>query len=325
MTEAHSRDHARKRPRRVGRWVVLGVLVLALLTVGYGVLVGLVLTHPARVPLTTTPARWGLPYQNVRFQSPEGQVPLNGWWIPGNPAVGLTVVFAHGYDSNRQEAGIPLMAIARAVHLMGANVLLFDFRGEGTSGGSLVTIGFKEQWDLLGAVRFAHKKSPTAKIALMGYSMGASTALMTASRTDLVAGVLADSPFADLKTYLAGSLPVWTHLPAVPFNAIILGLIPRLTGIKPALVDPINRLRALQSRPLLLIAGTHDTYIPDSNAEALYQIARRTDPNARLWLVPDANHVQAFNVAPVAYLAHVYQWLRTIDPRVKTPPASLGF
>jgi fermentation-respiration switch protein FrsA (DUF1100 family) len=287
--------------------------------------VGWILTHPARIPLTTTPTRWGLFYQNVRFKTAQGNLQLRGWWIPGDSNVGLTVVFAHGYYSNREEAGIPLLAIARAVHLMGANVLMFDFRGEGTSPGSLVSIGYHEQWDLLGAVRYAHRRTPAARIALMGYSMGASTALMTASRTAMVSGVLADSPFADLKTYLQGSLPVWTHLPAVPFNAIILAIIPRLTGINAAAVDPINRLSALGSRPLLLIAGTHDTYIPDQNAIELYRTARRTDPHATLWLVPGANHVQGFNVAPVQYLDHVYAWLHAIDPRVRRPPVSLGY
>ncbi len=315
----------RRRRRHVGRWLVVGLLVAALLTVGYGTLVGWVLTHPARQPVESSPARWGMTYRDIRFASDKGGLRLHGWWIPATHPVGLTVVFAHGYDTNREESDIPLLAVARAVHLMGANVLLFDFRGEGRSPGSLVSIGYNEQWDLLAAVQYAHRQSPASRIVIMGYSMGASTAILTAARTPLVAGVLADSPFADLKTYLQGSLPVWTHLPAFPFNAIILAIIPRLTGIHPSRVDPLAVLGALGDRPLLLIAGTADTYIPDTNAMELYRRARRTDPQAQLWLVAGANHVQGFKVAPIAYLQHVYDWLHEVDPAVRPLPPSLGF
>jgi dipeptidyl aminopeptidase/acylaminoacyl peptidase len=275
--------------------------------------------------LDTTPARWGLPYRSVRFLSPAGHLRLHGWWIPALRPVGLTVVFAHGYDSNREEEGVPLLALAAAVHAMGANVLMFDFRGEGRSPGSLVSIGYWEQYDLLGAVQYAHRQAPRARIVVMGYSMGASTALLAAARTPLIAGVLADSPFDDLATYLDHHLSVWTHLPPVPFNAIILTIIPRLTGVNPAAVDPLAAVAAIGHRPLLLIAGTADTYIPDTDAIRLYRAARRVDPTATLWLAVGANHVQAFKVAPVAYLAHVYDWLREVDPKVRRPPASWGY
>jgi len=208
---------------------------------------------------------------------------------------------------------------------MGANVLMFDFRGEGRSPGSLVSIGYWEQYDLIGAVQFAHREAPKDRIVVMGYSMGASTALLAAARTPLIAGVLADSPFADLATYLDHHLSVWTHLPAFPFNAIILTIVPRLTGVNPAAVDPQAAVAAIGRRPLLLIAGTADTYIPDANAVRLYRAARRVDPLATLWLVPGANHVQAFKVAPAAYLAHVYRWLHEVDPKVRRPPTSWGY
>jgi len=210
------------KPRRRTPWVrwVFGlVILLAVISVGLGVLVGWKLTHPARDPVVSSPSNWGMPYQTIRFPSTQGNLRLHGWWIPATRPAGITVVLAHGYDANREEDGVPLLAVAHALYQMGANVLMFDFRGEGHSPGSLVSIGYYEQWDLLGAVQYAHQRANTP-VVVMGYSMGASTAILTAAHTRLVSAVIADSPFANLKTYLERHLSVWTHLPSFPLPRI---------------------------------------------------------------------------------------------------------
>lgn len=314
---------SRHRRRHWGRWLLAVLLAAATLSVGLGVDVGWTLTHPARKPLASNPALWGMAYQRVRFSSRLGHLSLRGWWIPARSPKGLTVVFAHGYASNRQDSSVPLLAVAAAVHAMGANVLMFDFRGEGRSPGHLVSVGYYEKWDLLGAVQFAHRQDPAAKIAVMGYSMGASTAVLTAAQSPLVAAVVADSPFDNLASYLQHHLSSWTHLPAFPFNPIILGILPRLTGVYPRKVDPLGVITKLGRRPLLLIAGTGDTLIPDSNSEALYQKVRATDPNAQLWLVPGASHIQAFKVAPIEYARKVYQIFHEIDSKVLPPSSTI--
>ena len=59
-------------------------------------------------------------------------------------------------------------------------------------------------------------------------------------------------------------------------------------------------------RPLLLIHGSADVYIPPSNVEAL-TVAARTAPgaNVQTWLVPGAGHAQSFNLLGTQYVARV--------------------
>ncbi len=316
----------RSAPRR--RWVpwLVGFVILVLLLVLYSGFVVYSLTHPKRDVLRTNPALWGLSYQNVTFTSRSGGLRLNGWWIPAAHA-GLTVVLAHGYDSNRAMDSLPGLGLASALHTMGANVLMFDFRAEGTSPGHEVTVGVREQWDLVGAVEAARTTfAPGVPVAVIGFSMGASTALLAAEDDPHVAAVVADSPFANLKTYLEANLPVWTHLPAVPFNAIIMAILPVVSGAHASQADPLAGLARLGSRPLLLVAGLKDQLIPYQNSVLLYHTARRTDANAALWLVPMAQHVQSFQLQPVAYLSHLYTFLHPIDPALRPPqlhPAGL--
>ncbi len=309
--------------RRV-RWrrVVIGAALLLVLLSGYGVYVGWRLTHLPRMKLPTTPAFWGMKYRKVRFLSAVDHLRLHGWFIPAAHKTALTVVFSHGYGSNRADIGIPGLLMMRAVHLWGANILTFDYRAEGRSPGDLVSVGEFEVRDLVGAVEAVRTTfAPKTKVAIVGFSMGASIALMAGEADPHVAAVVADSPFAALLPYLQHNLPVWTNLPAFPFDWIILTLTPPITGVNPALVDPLAHLAKLGHRPVLLIAGKADKTVPDANSKLLYARLRRTDPNASLWLVPGAHHVEAFQLRPLQYLARLYAVLHGVDPQLKAPPA----
>lgn len=310
-----------RRPRRWGRAIAV---IVALAVVVFGLLpaaVGWRLTHPARAAITATPAAWGLGYSNVAFPSRVDRVPLSGWWIPAAGASPLTVILAHGYRQNRLIASLPGSALVRALHAMGANVLAFDMRDSGRSGGSEVSVGEFEVRDLLGAIDWARRAHPAraAKVVLAGYSMGADVALMAGEADPVVSAVLADSPFASLQPYLESNLPVWTHLPAMPFTPIILTIMPPMTGIDPARVDPEAGMHAFGKRPVLLVAGTADHVIPDRNSEALLHAAA-PGQDVRLWLVPGAGHIGALRRAPAAYLAHLYSLLHAVDPAVHGPP-----
>src|SRR5947209_5013213 len=85
------------------KWLPKILIVLAaLLLVVYAVVsiaAAYNLTHPTRSPLKTTPAQYGLEYQDVAFRSTVDTVPLSGWLV--NPAGKPTVVILHGSGSNR--------------------------------------------------------------------------------------------------------------------------------------------------------------------------------------------------------------------------------
>jgi len=311
-------------PRRTWlRWLRAGALALfALLVLGvaYGAFVGWSLTHLKRTSIPTSPAFWGMPYRAVRFASVDDHLRLRGWWIPAAGAH-LTVIFSHGFGSNRADIGVPGLLMMRAVHEWGANILTFDYRAEGRSPGKLVSVGEFEIRDLLGAVRAAQSRfAPGDPIAIVGYSMGASIALLAGEQDQSVAAVVADSPFADLQTYLQHNLQVWTQLPAFPFNALVLWLVPGLTGVDPARVDPMAHLAAFGHRPVLLIAGTADKTIPDRNSRTLYAGLRRSDPHASLWIVKGAEHVESFQLRPLAYLQRLFGVLHRVDPELRAPP-----
>ena len=290
-------------------WIILSILIIGVM--GISCLVGWNLTHPQRKQITANPGDYGLNFQEVKFSSREDYLQLAGWFLPTEGKSSVSVIIAHGYGENRQYDYIPVLPLARFLVSQGYNVLLFDFRNAGESEGSLTSVGQYEVRDILGAVDFLAQEKEQQKIIVHGFSMGASTAILAAAQEERIAGVIADCPFADLESYLKSNLPVWTKLPAFPFNHLVMRLIPWLTRTDPKEVSPVRVIDRLASKGLLLIHAAEDTTIPAENSKQLLQAAQ--NPQGELWLVPGANHVECYGKEPEAYQKKVINFLRSVS------------
>lgn len=71
--------------------------------------------------------------------------------------------------------------------------------GSGKSGGDFISLGWYERDDLAVVVDYLRNSNRVSTIGLWGRSMGAATALMHGSRDPSIAGMVLDSPFADLR------------------------------------------------------------------------------------------------------------------------------
>lgn len=260
------------------------------------------LIHPARKSIRFTPADKNLSYHPIHFQSIRDHVILSGWIIPATKSTDKLVIEAHGYHENRS-SDIPSLPVAFSLHQAGDSVLLFDFRAEGRSKGKVVTVGLYEQRDLLGAIKYARFLG-YRHIGIIGYSMGAATALEVAANDSHIQAVVADSPFASLHRYLVSHMSEWTHLPNWPFTPEIFIELRVFNGLDVRRVDPLKDVKKFRALPVLLIAGTADHIVPMNNSKQLYRAMHR-DPEARLWLVSGAKHVAAYRTVPDKYLTRV--------------------
>jgi dipeptidyl aminopeptidase/acylaminoacyl peptidase len=153
---------------------VITVIILAVFCLGISVFVGWSLTHPNRLPLTESPQAYNLQFAEVDFVSRGDGVKLKGWLLPAKNS-NHTLIFAHGYGKNRQQVDVPELELAKELVTQGYNVLLFDFRNSGTSGGEITSVGQYEVCDLLGAIDYIKAQDRIGQhVALLGFSMGAS-------------------------------------------------------------------------------------------------------------------------------------------------------
>lgn len=286
-------------------WMIGILLILSLIVcVGISAYVGWNLTHPQHKLLDSSPADYDLTYMDIEFPSRDGEVLLKGWFLPSEGEAKMTLIFAHGYEGNRLETNLPALSLAKSLVNENYNVVMFDFRNNGESEGNLTSVGQFEKQDLLGAIDWVKAHHP-GKIGLIGFSMGAATSLITAAGAKEVVGVVADSPFNNLRTYLTDNLSVWSDLPEFPFTPMIMLIIPPLTGIDVDTVNPLAAVDQIYPRPVLFIHDQGDTAIPDVNSEEMY----KKHPDVFSFWNPDVEgHVKAYHENPEEYTQRVIQF-----------------
>jgi pimeloyl-ACP methyl ester carboxylesterase len=162
--------------------VVAGLVASQLPALGAGGLL-----HPARRSMIER-----LPdiCEDVLFKG--DAVDLKGWRCRGAGLRRETLVYLHGIADNRGSA----VGIVRRFTQRGFDVIAYDSRAHGESGGSACTYGFFEKQDL----RLVLDTIEQSPVVLLGTSLGAAVALQEAGQDDRVGAVVAAETFADLRT-----------------------------------------------------------------------------------------------------------------------------
>ena len=290
--------------RRERRLVIglCAVTVVLLAYAGVSLVVAETLTKPYRRPLASSPAVFGLAYEDVTFTSTGDGIALRGWFLPV-PDSDRVVVIAHGRNSNRTGEDGQLVPHAEALVKHGYNVLMFDFRAHGESSGVRYTLGAAEQRDVLGAVAYLRGRGFTPdRMGFWAHSMGAATVLLTSAVSPDVRTIVADSSFARLEDLLARELPRTSGLPGF-FNPPILFFARTLFGADASVVNPVDVVSGLPPDSLFIIHAEADGLIPVNHAR---RIAAAAGPAVYdLWIFPGSRHDRVSSAAPDRYRARV--------------------
>ena len=159
--------------------------------------------------------------ERVEFESVSGD-PLGGWFVPapeGTERPWPAVVLVHGYGGYKEQ----MAGYARMLHDGGFATLMFDMEGSGTRRGKPVSLGFRERWQLMGAVRFL-RSCPDVdpdRIGVLGVSMGGATALLAAAEDPSIRAVVSDSSYANVVDMVKPGLKAFLGLPPFPFAPLI--------------------------------------------------------------------------------------------------------
>ena len=252
------------------------------------------------------PSNYGIGYEEVRFYSRD-RIPLAGWWIPaGDEATTKaadTIVMCHGQDGSMDGDTRQMVPL----HDAGFNVLMFDFRAHGRSGGGCVSFGMYEKEDLLGAIDYLVEDRGIESVGVLGFSMGAAVALITAALSERVCAVVADSSFGRLRTTLTG----WGTLRGVPYPIARLyaGWVLLIASLRTEgrmdQTDPILWTVHIGKRPILFIHGARDPYVPAYEVDRMASLA---EGPVQVWTVDNAGHREAYAVDPVEYNRRVIEW-----------------
>ncbi len=234
------------------------------------------LLHPARHI-----ARGPAPARCVDSELEGDDVTLRGWRCrSAMERPRGTIVYLHGIADNRGSAtGVVQRFTAR-----GFDVIAYDSRAHGESGGDACTYGYFEKRDL-------HKVVDTiaaAPVILIGTSLGAAVALQEAADDPRIAAVVAAETFSDLRTVASERAPAFFTRGTIDRSFRLAEQQGRLRVDAVAPAAAASRISA----PVLLIHGAADVETPPAHSERVFAAL---PGSKRLILVPGARHNQSLN------------------------------
>ena len=286
------------------------ILIAFILFVGLPVAGSFLITNshfrfPERGP--TTPEAVGISVLPAEFVSEDG-IPLQGWWIPGDPSMPV-IIFVHGLNRSRLE----MLERGADANRRGYGILLFDLRNHGESGRAYTTIGIFESRDVCAASHFVKARAGERQQILWGVSMGASSAILAAKQCPGFSAIISDSSFLSFRDTVSHHLRLIFRLPAFPIANLIVAITSYRMQFDPDDGDVEGVIRNMKT-PILFIAGGRDRRMPPALAEKM--LAESPSALKQLVIIPSARHGEAFATDRLTYLNSVYAFL----DRVRTHP-----
>jgi dipeptidyl aminopeptidase/acylaminoacyl peptidase len=255
-------------------------------------------------------------YEPETIPSRDPGISLSAWWMPSRAGeTAPAVVIVHGHNSCKRASD--LLLAAGMLHRHGYSVLLFDLRnhGDSTIQNGRYAGGTKEYRDALGAWDWLvnAKGLAPAHVGLMGFSLGAATALIATGEEPRVTALWEDSSYADLGTAIRAELgrngyPTWFEYAAYVAARVEAG--DDLTTLSPA-----RAAIKLHGRPLFITHGTADTRLSVQYAADLANDYRAGGGTVDPWIVSGSEHVAAIVDHPAEYEERLVAFFdRTIGP-----------
>ena len=261
-------------------------------------------THPPKIISSLTPSDLGWQFEAITLETSDG-LKLAVWFIPSytkaptlrskataedgsegrpkNKKSDKAIVILHGYPADKGDL------LNWAFFLKDKyNLLFLDFRYFGESEGSFTSFGYHERKDVLAAIKFL-KENGINEIGLMGFSFGASVALLTLPETKDVTAVVADTPFANLD--LMGET-YYSHLPFLqkPLTTLTKFWGRVIYGIEVNEIASEEAVKKVQT-PIFIIHSRQDETTLVENAERLKK-ALKDNPKAKVWIYDRGRHGQ---------------------------------
>lgn len=208
------------------------------------------------------------------------------------------VLVIHGYRSSHESDSV--LDMARHHYDAGFNVLTPDLRASGQSEGDYVGMGWLDRLDILDWVDWILTQDADAQIVIHGVSMGAATTMMVAGEEtpDAVVAFVEDCGYTSVWDVFSSELSRRFGLPEFPLLYSASALSDAMAGYSFGEASALEAV-ARSEKPMLLIHGTADDFIPFDMMGQLYD-AKATGDKEML-VAEGAGHGEAMYELGDAY------------------------
>ncbi len=299
-------------------FIILGLLLIALLLL---VITGIRYVNRVLYPKTKSdqiaiekihsqgyfPEKYiqSLPFEELTLQSPYGYI-MKGRIYPNNDSKHY-VIIVHGITMNIYGA----LKFLPFFYKKGFNVVVFNLRNHGDSGGHNTTYGHFEKWDLRAVTDHLYKTyGKDIHVGLHGESMGGTISMLNMAMDQRIEFGVIDSAFSDLSELLLLKFKQDTGIESKKIISFLNLIVKIRSGFTIEDVSPLKELPAI-TQPILFIHGDEDTYIPLKMTKAMY--AFKMDKKF-LYIAEGGMHGTSMSVNPDRYDEELTAFLNVVYP-----------
>ena len=246
-------------------------------------------------------------HQKFLIESSKNHYNIDTIHIKSNRVSNDVIILVHGIRRNYYE----LLPTAFRYLKDGYNVVMYNQRQSGETGGKNTTFGLAEKFDLEEIAGVTRRIYPHGKLGVHGFSMGASTAIMQSElneQSNFVDFYILDAPFHTMASAveLAASRGEETKMPAwfVKFAGDAVLRLRKRVAYKD--IAPINII-SKSHRPILLLHGDQDDWtLPDGSRQLFEAISH---DKRRLETFTDAGHCVIHLEDEDEYFKRIHQFI----------------
>lgn len=244
--------------------------------------------------------------EDVKVKSPYGYL-LKGFLLKAKENNNKIIIISHGVTVSRYSS----IKYALIFINLGYDVLIYDQRCHGESGGKFISYGFYERYDLKAMVDYIKEiYGHDSQIGIHGESMGSGIALLYAGSiedgADFYIIDCAYSNFQEEFIYRINEDTRYHSSTLVPLTNLFLFIRGRYR-LKD--ISPIKYIKNIKS-PILFITSVHDTYIPPKMTMDLYEAKQGAKS---IYLARNGDHAQSFSKNPEKYKEVVGRFIKSME------------
>lgn len=232
----------------------------------------------------------------------------DAWYVPAETATNKTVIVVHGFTNDKED----MKPYAWMFHELGYNVLMPDNMSHGDSEGQIIGYGWNDRLNVIKWAEMLVEQNSDSEITLFGVSMGAATVMMASgeeSLPDQVVNIIEDCGYSSVWDELKYQAKEMYNLPAFPILYEVSAISKIRAGFSYGQASSVNQLKN-NTRPVLFIHGSDDTFVPTSMVYKNYQA---TQGEKELYIVKGAGHAKSFETDPQAYIERISTFLKKYE------------
>lgn len=232
----------------------------------------------------------------------------DAWYVPAETATNKTVIVVHGFTNDKED----MKSYAWIFHELGYNVLMPDNMSHGDSEGQIIGYGWNDRLNVIKWAEMLVEQNSDSEITLFGVSMGAATVMMASgeeSLPDQVVNIIEDCGYSSVWDELKYQAKEMYNLPAFPILYEVSAISKIRAGFSYGQASSVNQLKN-NTRPVLFIHGSDDTFVPTSMVYKNYQA---TQGEKELYIVKGAGHAKSFETDPQAYIEKISTFLKKYE------------